>query len=553
MMLAGGAAAGIAVTPVPWKLLDDSAIWTQNWSWTPRVPRGEVTTRFTTCTLCPAGCAVRARCIGGRPFALAGAAGDTLCPSGLCAHQAVWLPKPKPAGNANLQGLGPSSAILDMRPGRTASRIYRSLAASYYTPPLAEGATREAMCRLARQSVRFDLSRVKTLVSIGTPVLESWGSPARMWRRKREGMRVVQVEPRASRTALMADEWIAVAPGRELEYLLEELRIDAPALVIADGIGLPQAVVNAAAALNFRLGGEAVKASREPFVETRSIAEAPDRSIDLLLVDEGSAASTVPWPLMRSKLRAGAAVVAMTSVSHGIARHANHIVPAPAYLETFDDAPPASDSPVESFRIATPLLPAAKDAIVPVEFAARVAGLEVSLEAELKKRAEEIQKTGRGELLAYSSGERKPARGEDVWAALAGGAVWLDEPAAAPRWSVIPNPIAQPAAEIDERFPLALLPLEWRGDPALPMLRKLDHESDLRPRHGEALVHPYTAAKYRLTGAREARVVTACGACRLRLRVDTAVPPGTIEAACGPNLADLCDSGAITRARIETV
>ncbi|MBK7931294.1 MAG: hypothetical protein IPJ98_28605 [Bryobacterales bacterium] len=33
--LAGGAAVGGALSPVPWKLLDDSAIWTQNWSWTP--------------------------------------------------------------------------------------------------------------------------------------------------------------------------------------------------------------------------------------------------------------------------------------------------------------------------------------------------------------------------------------------------------------------------------------------------------------------------------------------------------------------------------------
>ena len=35
-----GAAAAIPFTPVPWKLLDESAKWSQNWSWIPRPPQG---------------------------------------------------------------------------------------------------------------------------------------------------------------------------------------------------------------------------------------------------------------------------------------------------------------------------------------------------------------------------------------------------------------------------------------------------------------------------------------------------------------------------------
>ena len=37
-----GAAAGTALSPIPWKLADDSAIWTQNWPWTPVPDEGEV-------------------------------------------------------------------------------------------------------------------------------------------------------------------------------------------------------------------------------------------------------------------------------------------------------------------------------------------------------------------------------------------------------------------------------------------------------------------------------------------------------------------------------
>jgi glycine cleavage system H lipoate-binding protein len=54
LCLGGGAAAGVVFTPVPWKLLDDVSIWTQNWRWLPVPPRGEITRRYTGCTMCGA-------------------------------------------------------------------------------------------------------------------------------------------------------------------------------------------------------------------------------------------------------------------------------------------------------------------------------------------------------------------------------------------------------------------------------------------------------------------------------------------------------------------
>ena len=58
--------------PVPWKLLDDAAIWTQRRHALPVPPRGPVTFRAAACTLCPAGCALRVRCVGARPVAVRG-------------------------------------------------------------------------------------------------------------------------------------------------------------------------------------------------------------------------------------------------------------------------------------------------------------------------------------------------------------------------------------------------------------------------------------------------------------------------------------------------
>ena len=88
---AGGAVAGAFFTPAPWRLITDTALWSENWPGIPRPARGEIRARFTNCGLCPAGCAVRARCVGDQPVSLAGLHGG-LCPFGLTAHQLPYHP-----------------------------------------------------------------------------------------------------------------------------------------------------------------------------------------------------------------------------------------------------------------------------------------------------------------------------------------------------------------------------------------------------------------------------------------------------------------------------
>jgi anaerobic selenocysteine-containing dehydrogenase len=565
----GGTAAGALLTPVPWKLLDDTAIWTQNWSWVPRPLKGELRVKHTTCTLCPAGCAVRARCVGDQPFALVGAAGDALCPAGLCAHQLAYVPQ-RPAGAVPDVKPEPPAAILDLRPGRTASLAYRAIAARmdalYVTPPQAEGATLSAVSRLTGQSVGFDLARVKTLVSIGTPVLEGWGTPSRILRRKAGGMRVVQIERRQSRTAMMADEWI---PSERVPAdLPQRLEGGGPALVIADGDPasgpMRSQMVEMAAALSLRFGGEAIVPRREAphppelgeLAPASALAGLPDRSIQTLFVDETSAIAPLPWRLIERKLRPGGRVVAMTASPHGTARHADAIVPSPAFLECADDAAVVTDSPVATFRVSTPLLPAREDTVPPVEFLARLAGVGWKIAELLEQRAGAIQQDGRGEIVIYGSGEKKPAKGEELWKLIADGAAWMDEAAPARKWTAPEIGTVDSEPEGDPRYPLALVAHGYRGDITSPMLRKLDQESDLRPAFGEARIHPATASRYGIGDGRQAYVETACGSCRLRVRVDSAVAPGTVEAACGPNLADVCDvapdgTWSNSRARIQ--
>lgn len=64
-LLAG--AAGSLLTPLPWKLLDDSAVWTQNWPWIPEGLAGKVTFRRTASKLCPSAGGLRVQLVDGRP------------------------------------------------------------------------------------------------------------------------------------------------------------------------------------------------------------------------------------------------------------------------------------------------------------------------------------------------------------------------------------------------------------------------------------------------------------------------------------------------------
>jgi len=79
-----GGAAGTALSPLPWKLTDDSSIWSQTWPWTPIPARGEVTFVNTTCTLCPGGCGISVRKVGERCVKIEGIQGHPVNDGGVC-------------------------------------------------------------------------------------------------------------------------------------------------------------------------------------------------------------------------------------------------------------------------------------------------------------------------------------------------------------------------------------------------------------------------------------------------------------------------------------
>ncbi len=243
-----GSAAGLALTPVPWKLLDDTAIWTQNWALIPKPPEGPVDARWTTCSLCPAGCGVRARTVGGVPVSLAGVPGHprnqgALCPVGLTGHHLPWHPyrltsgiwKGRPAPVAKvveeisraIAGKEKRIGILDGRTRRAVSAYYRRFLESrpgglYLTVSGRRDATLEALCRMMGTpagALGLDLERTRTIVSFGAPVLAGWATGANM-ARLRPSLRLIQIDSRHSRTASLADLWLPIRPGTETAMAL---------------------------------------------------------------------------------------------------------------------------------------------------------------------------------------------------------------------------------------------------------------------------------------------------------------------------------------------
>lgn len=575
--LAGGSAAGVLLTPAPWRLIKDSSLWSENWPGIPRPRAGAIGFRFTHCPLCPAGCAVRARCSGAQPVALAGVAGHplshgALCPYGIAAHHIPYHPARLQSGASEealaavseaigRRGAQQRVAVLDLRPGRTHSWTFRRAMAAipgglYLAPP---GTT---------DCTALDLAAARTVLSFGAPLLDSWGTPGSVMA-AREKFRLIQVEPVESRTAMLADLWLPIRPGardalaraiaayltggagtapetgiadEQIRTLARDLAENTPSLVLPAS-GSPEIL-----ALNRLIGapGRTLVSRREtpvpkswenaaPVTELTAI---PNGSIGVLLIDESLPGNYVPWPAIESKLTSGALVVAFGCSREGYGRYARFMLPTPVFPETLDDVPAGIDSPSAVFRLTTPLVAPPAGVVNPAEFVARMAGVEAS--HALGERADAIARNGRGSVFTYGDGNTVPLRNlksGDFWKALNDGACWIDD-----------RDSRAPAPSLDVRAAAApgLILTEERGAAPLvsPLISKLRQESRLR-------LAPHTVALAPgagFTDGDRALLQTERGSIEVAVEIDASAPPGLVQAASGPEVIDLC--GGATRAQV---
>lgn len=260
-----GGAAGTALTPLPWKLMDDVSIWSQNWPWTPVPPDGEAMYAHTTCSLCPGGCGISVRKVDARAVKIEGRAGHPvndggICMLGLSGLQLLYSPTriKQPLKRVGERGQGQWQAIswaeaidevsaklkqirqtgqpqnlacLSSGPENSVAALLERFMTAYGSPnvlrmPSVEDAQAAVLQMTQGVTGTFgqDVEKSDFILSFGSALLDGYGSPVRMLRAaarlKDTHGTLVQVEPRLSNTAAKADVWLAATPGSEADLAL---------------------------------------------------------------------------------------------------------------------------------------------------------------------------------------------------------------------------------------------------------------------------------------------------------------------------------------------
>jgi hypothetical protein len=474
-----GAAAAVPLTPIPWKLLDDTAKWSQNWSWIPRPPRGERSIRYSSCTLCPAGCGIQAKCVGKNVIGIAPVAGHpvsqgVLCPYAFGAHQLPFHPArithPLRCGNpASMEKVVAEIsrrvntgvlAILDERPGRAVSVAYQKIAEAhggrYLVADRSETSTLGHIARATGRNVSdlgLTFENVRTILSFGAPVLESWATPGRvlnLW--KQDRLAIVQVEADLSKTAALASRWLPVRAGSEshianlfagkiaageaaeatgipAEKLVDAVRFiqDRGPMLAVSGGELSEEAEQTVAGLN---RGSSAIVARDTSFEVERLANVADGSVDILIIDHGLLGGSVPYDALRSKLRRNGIIVSLSSYRAGVAAMADFVIPTPAFGEGLEEAPTPWDAVSPSYALAPALLDPPAGVTTALEFVNRVTGAEAAPEALIRARADALYAARRGELFSFADRATKPVRefksAPEFYKALNTGACWID-------------------------------------------------------------------------------------------------------------------------------
>ena len=217
LSLVVGGAAGTALSPLPWKLTDDSSIWSQVWPWVPVPEDGEYTYVNTTCSLCPGGCGISVRKVDNRCVKIEGMAGHPVNDGGICIlglsglqllyGQRVDAPKKRVGkrGEGKWQTISWEEAIVEVATrlgalrskgeahtlaclsgtgqgtvGELLSRFLTAYGSPNYIRMGSFTDNESAAVQLMQSSgamAGFDLESSDFILSFGCGVLDGWGSP----------------------------------------------------------------------------------------------------------------------------------------------------------------------------------------------------------------------------------------------------------------------------------------------------------------------------------------------------------------------------------------
>jgi anaerobic selenocysteine-containing dehydrogenase len=540
LVWSAGAAAGLMVTPVPWKLLDDTSIWSQNWPWIPQPARGPVEVKLSACTLCPNGCGMKVRMAAGWPVGVAGVnshpvSRGALCPLGFGAHQLNWHPRrlrtvrhgassstwnEARAAFAKASSEGPV-VVIDGYPGRAASSVLQSFVQKQkgeYRVVL--GAETRALAPYAAWSgvpacaLGYDLENSKTIVSFGAPMLDGWGTPGRftrLWAERAAGsadpqLRLIQVDSSLSRTAGRAWQWIPIPAEAESALAAGLARVLLEEHLVSARGPMPQLTLAEAASQSGITADAIRELARTIIARTPAVAIAGDDnpSIAALNVVLGSV-GTRGGIVRRSKhsesyISSDAAVPNARAVLidasvpwefapqtdaeafrfaawDGGSKRADWLLPAPGFMEEWSDVPTAPTFEFETYAVAPGLVKAPHEVQSAAQFLCSVDSSLVPVEKTIHARCDDLFRGRTGSLHGQEEiPVTKLASVQKLEEQLWQGAVWVGKEA----------PPAALRCELQE-WPVAVPashPENWSTAwpaPVLPPLAtKLYRESSLR-------------------------------------------------------------------------
>ncbi|MBP1649819.1 MAG: Anaerobic dehydrogenase typically selenocysteine-containing-like protein, partial [Bacteroidetes bacterium] len=339
----------------------------------------------------------------------------------------------------------------------------------------------------------------------------------------------------------------------------------------------------AIASLNFLLGSvgqrggivarrTALAAEESDWLPVSRLNEIPDHSIRVLLLDSAESGHAIPWSLVERKLAdEKALVVSFSPYVAGLSRHAEIIIPSPAFLESWQDLPTPSHAPVASLGLSAPFLNPRPESVEPLEALKKIASaLGVTIEAQasaypdlLKARVQALYESGTGSVFTPSDRKTIPLKemgsAEALWGALAEGGCWIGDttnPSGPSRFTffersgITPqqiNALANGGAESGLAHApdsaVALMPFGWRGAAGSaqvsPLMSKLYQESGLRMLSNHALINPETGKARGIKENETATVETPAGLFQVIVRFDASVMPDVLHVAIGPDGATI--------------
>ncbi|SKA77103.1 Anaerobic selenocysteine-containing dehydrogenase [Paucidesulfovibrio gracilis DSM 16080] len=256
-----GGTLGLLVTPVIWKTLDDVSIWTQNWSWIPKLKKGAEERVQAISKLCPSGCALQVETVGREPYATTGDEDNPLSKGGLCPicadavpmlysptrvagpmvktgdgqYESISWDDAKKLLADKLGAAGSSVAVVSGDDTGSGNEVFSALLAElgsdkYYMMPSPQMAATRAWNGLmgGQGQIGYDLDGSDFVLFAGTDALDSWGPTVSNMNAFAEShpagqeatATYVYAGPARNHTSSVCDQWVPVHPEGMTAFLL---------------------------------------------------------------------------------------------------------------------------------------------------------------------------------------------------------------------------------------------------------------------------------------------------------------------------------------------